>query len=50
MKTKTLKETRLEEAQEPSGLYTPPQVEVFDIKLTQNILTGSLEDMPGEDW
>jgi hypothetical protein len=32
-------------------IYVAPDIEVIDIKLNQNILlTGSLEDMPGEDW
>ncbi|MGI6573162.1 MAG: hypothetical protein ACOX19_07070 [Fermentimonas sp.] len=54
MKTneKTLNEKHLEQAraENPAGLYTPPQVEVVNIELTHNILTASLNDMPGEDW
>ncbi|MDI9604547.1 MAG: hypothetical protein QM305_04355 [Bacteroidota bacterium] len=42
-KGNNLDETRLEQvaADIPAGLYTAPQVEVIDIKLTQNILQGS---------
>lgn len=45
-KGNNLDETRLEQvaADIPAGLYTAPQVEVIDIKLTQNILTGSNKD------
>ncbi|MDI9604551.1 MAG: hypothetical protein QM305_04375 [Bacteroidota bacterium] len=51
-KGKTLNEKHLEQVQanNPAVLYTPPQVEVIDIELSHNILTASLNDMPGEDW
>lgn len=51
-KGKILNEKHLEQVQakNPAVLYTPPQVEVIDIELTQNVLTSSLPDMPGEDW
>ncbi len=47
MRTKgiNLNETRLEQApaNKSAGLYTSPQVEVIEIELTQNILTGSTQ-------
>jgi len=31
--------------------YVAPDIEIIDIALTQNLLTtGSLKDMPGENW
>ncbi|HHU95703.1 MAG: hypothetical protein QM237_05140 [Bacteroidota bacterium] len=51
-KGKTLNEKHLGQVQakSPAVLYTPPQVEVIDIELTYNILTASLNDMPGDDY
>jgi hypothetical protein len=31
-------------------VYVAPDIEVTEVDLTQNILSGSLPDMPGEDW
>ncbi len=56
-KGKTLNEKYLEQvrAKNPAVLYTPPQVEVIDIELSQNVLEGSegnttLDDMEGDNW
>lgn len=51
-KGKNLNEKHLEQArvEKPVELYMAPQVEVIDIELTYNILTASLNDMPGDDY
>lgn len=35
-----------------NNLYTPPQIEVIDIELSQNFFAGSgeLPGMGGEEW